>query len=147
MPVNRKSFFESSLCQARKRCQQCRLSPEYRAGIVKTFAEPTDPDFECPYGKTKNDFDMEAMPSLYKQAVNLARSGKNFAGAALKTGQVRVSQEERDARLAICTGDKDTPKCFRYVPSRERCTGCGCNMPFKTWLAGMKCPEGKWEDD
>ena len=123
------------------------MSPKYRKGVVEAFDVPTDPEFECLYGKHEADFDSTSMPPLWRQAINFAHSGKEFVLAASSSGKVLVKEAVREKRFKTCTGDKDTPKCFRYVPNRERCTGCGCNMPFKTWLAGMKCPEGKWEDD
>ena len=40
-------------------------------------------------------------------------------------------------RMAICQ------KCD-YYGKYSRCMKCGCILPVKTRIPGMKCPIGKW---
>lgn len=134
------SFFDSQLCKSRERCRQCRRSRDYRRGIVAAFEEPTDEEFECPFGKTTDDFPQGIEPGLFEMAKNFTKSVTDEVRARRKnkiTGKRRkVTQEERDKRMSICRGCE----FLRGL----RCAKCGCNMNIKTRLVSGNCPMGKW---
>ena len=51
---------------------------------------------------------------------------------------IKVDEEVRESRLAICT---DCPHLFKPTKS---CKKCGCFMTAKTWLKDAECPIKKW---
>ncbi len=107
--------------------------------------DPADPCVACPNGHwvayvksgCSGAVAVETpMPPLISKAKNivhaLARTGK-----ATVTGKtVRVSDEEKDRRLAICA------TCEFYTGTT--CRKCGCVMRFKARLATEHCPISKW---
>ena len=83
-----------------------------------------------------------------------ARFGEpTLAGKLLSFGRAmlslavngKASAEERERRLAICTGGTGpvAPVCDQY--EEGRCRACGCAISLKATLAETKCPLGKWE--
>jgi hypothetical protein len=55
-----------------------------------------------------------------------------------------VSDEALAARLVVCTGDENTPKCESYLKDSGRCATCGCYMRLKARIKAQQCPLGKW---
>ena len=74
----------------------------------------------------------ETMPSLAKQAGNLAKATLEHAMAGFK----KVDEELFKKRIATCEG------CEYY--RNQRCLRCGCRMNIKGQWAEQKCPENKW---
>lgn len=130
-------FFDSQLCKNEGRCRECRLSRSYRQGIIKTFDNPVDEDFECPKGKTADDYPQEIEASLFEMAKDVALAPVQEAGAVIR-GKPKVTEEEYNKRLEICKG------CQFFKASSFRCTKCGCKMRLKARLRSKKCPIGKW---
>jgi len=139
-----KTFFNSALCNSRKRCHQCRLSRAYRESIVKVFDDIDDVDFDCPHGRTAAEFGGKELPSLFVQAKNVASAAMDTAKAVVQGQQIKVSKEEQIRRIEVCAGTEGIPKCDFFRPDGKRCTKCGCRMEIKTWLAKTACPIGKW---
>lgn len=81
----------------------------------------------------------QALPSLVIRGWNFANALARWALA----GMPRRTQEQIDARLAIC----------QACPAlqNDHCTKCGCacvennRLINKLALATEKCPDGKWE--
>ena len=71
------------------------------------------------------------MPSLARQAWNLARSLADFVADGCKT----VTREQYQARLEVC----DSCEHRRS----NRCMKCGCRLSLKAQGRAFKCPEGK----
>lgn len=72
------------------------------------------------------------MPSLARQAWNLARSLADFVADGCKT----VSADQYRERLEICDA------CDHR--RNNRCTKCGCRLSLKAQGRAFKCPEGQW---
>ena len=83
-------------------------------------------------------FPKTALPSLARQAANFATSAAKHIAA----GAPRCTQEQVDARFAVCQG------CEHY--DGRACRLCGCpvvrEQAFVSKLswANEKCPAGKW---
>lgn len=103
---------------------------------MAAFDEPIDDEFECPFGKSSDDFPQGIEPSLFQMGLNLGKSMAKEAKARVTGKRKTVSQEERDRRMDVCKG------CEFLKGSR--CAKCGCNMNFKTRLVSGNCPIGKW---
>lgn len=79
-----------------------------------------------------------AGPSLLQKAKSFATSAAKHIAA----GAPRCTQEQIDARFAICQG------CEHF--DGKACTQCGCHVVrekkfvSKLSWAGEKCPVGKW---
>ncbi len=73
-------------------------------------------------------------PSLGNQVASAAGAAVRFIASGFKT----VSEEDANARLAICK------TCEHFDPEPERCRQCGCAMALKAYLKAEKCPVGKW---
>jgi len=77
-------------------------------------------------------------PSLLQKAANFATS----AAAHVAAGMPQASQEQIDARFAICQG------CEHF--DGKACVKCGCPVVrerqfiSKLAWANEKCPAGKW---
>lgn len=87
----------------------------------------------------------EKHPAFPKTAVSLAQKAANFAASAAKhiaAGAPRCTQEQIDARFAICQA------CEHF--DGKACKKCGCpirrEQAFVSKLAwaNEKCPVGKW---
>ena len=141
-----KDFFESPLCKSGKSCRKCRLSRSYRVGITRTFDDVEDPDFECPYGRTAAEFEVEEeMPPIYQRVRNLVTDIAKTGRAAARGERVMADDAESSRRLAICSGTETTPKCD-FFKNNQKCLKCGCNMNIKVRMKLTKCPIGKWGD-
>lgn len=87
----------------------------------------------------------ETHPAFPKTAVSLLQKTVNFAASAAKhvaAGMPKATQEQIDARFAICQG------CEHF--DGKACRQCGCpvvresRFVSKLAWAGEKCPVGKW---
>jgi hypothetical protein len=107
------------------------LSEEYRKDVVRRFDNPQDVDFECPIGKTKDDY-----PSLVDMAIGVGEASGRVVKAVARGENTTVSDEEKKRRLNICG------TCDFYKNSR--CQACGCFINFKARLATENCIKGKW---
>lgn len=83
------------------------------------------------------------LPPFREQVANFASTILDVAATAATTGKVMVSPEAAQARLAVCYGDADRPRCDRLTDD-HRCAECGCYMPAKARLAVAACPLDKW---
>lgn len=78
------------------------------------------------------------LPSTLKMAGNLLQSvGRNLQ-AAVTGNPLLLSEEDKEARLAICR------LCQHYRKVDDRCALCGCKTAVKAYLRIEKCPVGKW---
>jgi hypothetical protein len=134
----KKSFFDSSMCKSKKNCEKCRLSRDYREGILKVFDAP-EVDFDCPLGKVAEEYKNISIPSVFGMAKNLLDTAKEVAKYKKKTGRTLVSSEIQKERMDICNA------CNYYV--NNKCKKCGCQLKVKTQFAGAKCPLNKWIQD
>jgi len=84
-------------------------------------------------------------PRVPKPGVSLLQKAANFATSSVKhiaAGAPRCTQEQIDARFAICQG------CEHF--DGKACRQCGCPVVrerqfiSKLSWAGEKCPVGKW---
>lgn len=84
-------------------------------------------------------------PRVPKPGVSLVAKARNFATSAVKhlaAGAPRCTQEQIDARFAICQ------TCEHF--DGKACRQCGCPVVrerqfiSKLSWAGEKCPAGKW---
>lgn len=73
------------------------------------------------------------LPPLVDMARNLKDSMAEWRAAGFRF----VSDQEHETRLSVCKG-------CEYLTEHKQCLKCGCFMEFKSRLAGMKCPIGKW---
>jgi len=112
------------------------MTPEQHANPVVLFdtiqrAPPDEPGHWTPAP-------IVAPPGLLQKAANFATS----AAAHVAAGAPRCTQEQIDARFAICQA------CELF--DGKACTKCGCpivrEQAFVSKLswAGEKCPVGKW---
>jgi hypothetical protein len=131
------SFFDSPLCKNRNHCKECRCSDEYRSGIVQSFNEPSDVDFECPFGKKREDFPPEVEATLFEMVGSFGRALRDEAVAVIK-GEQKKGRAEENRRLAICNG------CNFFRAKRQRCAKCGCFVSLKARMRTGRCPIGKW---
>ena len=72
---------------------------------------------------------------------NVIISGTKIAGAAVRGKKVRVSDEVKKARMAICEA------CPHFHKKAKRCKKCGCFMggvAGKVSWSTEACPAGKW---
>lgn len=70
---------------------------------------------------------------------------KTFGSAIFKTGvnmlkgsNILVTQEEKERRLAICSG------CDYFNHRNFTCLRCGCRLKYKSVLRNSSCPIKKW---
>lgn len=54
---------------------------------------------------------------------------------------IRVSPDIQKQRFEICLS------CEHLYKTLNTCKQCGCFMPAKTWIPGVKCPLGKWHKE
>lgn len=73
-------------------------------------------------------------PSLFDQAMNLARAAGGVVSAVVHGEPIGVSQEEQHRRLAICH------ECEFWDPNQGRCSKCGCFGTWATWVESHHCP-------
>jgi hypothetical protein len=73
-------------------------------------------------------------PSIKEQVQNFGSAIATTVKQAVKGEAITVSEEEKNRRLAICK------TCEWFDLEVEGCKKCGCNMNWKTRLAGHHCP-------
>lgn len=130
-------FFESQLCgRDEETCRKCRLSQKYRKGIIASFDNPTNVDFECPKGKVSEDYPQEVEIDIFSMAKGFAKAVVNETKAVVRK-QPMVETSESTRRIDICK------KCSFFI-NGNKCSKCGCFMKLKTRLRTGKCPIGKW---
>lgn len=49
-----------------------------------------------------------------------------------------VKEEIAKKRMAICE------QCENFIKEGARCSVCSCFMEYKTRMATVECPQGKW---
>jgi hypothetical protein len=76
------------------------------------------------------------MPSIGRQAYNVAGAIGRVAAAALAGKQVNCTPEQKAEREAICQG------CDKLV--NGKCLLCGCPYLRKLARATENCPIGRW---
>lgn len=87
------------------------------------------------YGLTllsRDPADKPKLPSKIKMAANLAKS----LAAHVADGAGKASQEQFEARLAVCS------LCDQRRD--DRCVVCGCFIDKKAAMRSSVCPLGKW---
>jgi hypothetical protein len=80
-----------------------------------------------------------ALPGKITMAKNAVIAGKEAVASGFKA----VSEEEQEARKAICR-----EPCEFFItnddPNKERCSRCGCFTTYKAKLEAWHCPVDKW---
>ena len=136
--MSKQSFFESKICQSRKRCWQCRVNVSYREGIASTYDVPKV-NFDCPFGITEDSIpEKEHTTPVSMMAKNIAEvaveSAKN-----LETGHPVPSTKEEAAKyISICE------ECKYFLKESRRCSICKCFMDAKVKIGAGNCPAKKW---
>lgn len=77
-------------------------------------------------------------PGLLQKATNLTETLVDVAASVMAGNKVMIQKSHIEHRMDICKS------CQFYLPAREVCGVCGCNMTFKTRLLAGKCVKGKW---
>lgn len=67
---------------------------------------------------------------------SLAKNLAKDVGGWVSAGAKFVSAERAEERMNICAG------CEEYRDGR--CAACGCFMPIKVKMEGVRCPKNKW---
>ena len=80
---------------------------------------------------------MNKLPSKIEQAYNLLQQSIASAKGAVSNGKLIADLDKQNKRWLIC-------KSCEYIFNKNRCTQCGCIMPFKVRLEDAKCPISKW---
>lgn len=75
-------------------------------------------------------------PGATKQLANVSLSLFNVVTQAIKTGEIRASNQVVEDRINICG------EC-EYLKT-NRCSECGCFIALKAGLKSESCPKGKW---
>ena len=78
------------------------------------------------------------MPSLARRALNLAAALSAFVADGCRTVDAATYQ----ARLEVCGGTADTPRCDQQ--DGNWCAKCGCHLAEKARMRSQDCPAGKW---
>lgn len=79
-----------------------------------------------------------------QMAAGIIQLAKDTAKSAISGEVIGVNDEEKAARLKICTGDETSPACEFYVVNQKRCGKCGCFMELKARIKSQSCPLGRW---
>lgn len=77
-------------------------------------------------------------PGLLQKATNLTETLVDVATSVMAGNKTIAQKSHIEQRMDICKA------CQFYLPAREVCGVCGCNMAFKTRLLAGKCIKGKW---
>lgn len=77
----------------------------------------------------------QKLPSITEQVVHFASDMTKWAAS----GFAITDQSEKDRRLSICQG------CEKYTGTR--CSECGCQCSWASWLETKDCPLGKWKKE
>lgn len=75
------------------------------------------------------------LPSITEQVVHFASDMTKWAAS----GFAITDPSEKDRRLSICQG------CEKYTGTR--CSECGCQCSWASWLETKDCPLGKWKKE
>jgi len=138
-------FFNSSICNSRESCKNCRLSEAFRIRIDKQFN--TGVNFECPYGITKEHFNEENDEEA-KSITNAIRLAAESAVSIVKTavteGKLLAKPETVAYRKSICEGTDTKPACKFFDKSGNKCSICRCPLGRKLHVAGVRCPKDYW---
>lgn len=102
--------------------------PMYEPAYIPLLLSYQSPHQEVPLPAAR------PYPGLANQAWNLTRAVGRAGVAFLRTGHLRATDEQREARLAICR------QCDRYDAEQVRCRECGCYLPEKTSWISESCP-------
>lgn len=80
------------------------------------------------------------MPSVSRQAWNLAKAAGTVMYSFLAGARIRVPNEVYEERIAICR------TCPKFDVAHQKCTLCGCHARVKLWVAQFFCPHNppKW---
>lgn len=105
------------------------IDPRF-AGYCRLALEGNDTDRRHIVDRAKIGI-KPAMPSLARQAVNLATATAQHIAAGARP----ASETERERRLAICRANT----CGQYLPG-DKCAKCGCRMEIKAAWAEQSCP-------
>lgn len=76
--------------------------------------------------------------------ISALRMARNFTGAIVdyaKDGFRNVTAVQHASRMVICNGCEFWDK--QAFMGLGKCKKCGCSGA-KLWIAGSKCPIGKW---
>jgi len=130
-------WYSSKDCESRVHCKNCRLSKDFRDWIFKNYSGLENPEFECPFGITKESINQQ-FPSLTEEVKNAAMALMRVSKAIVEGEKVRTTEEEVRKRLKIC----ESNKCGQFFKSR--CLKCGCYTKLKIKLYTESCPLGYW---
>jgi hypothetical protein len=116
-------------------CDHCQVPeglPCYNEpGMCRRAAQPGEDAFRAMLVRhARAKVGLPAMPSLARQAMNLAGSVVRHVAA----GMPRATEAQRDARLKICRSNE----CGQFVGGR--CALCGCYLSVRVGLANEACP-------
>ena len=104
----------------------CKRHNRYKTRVAHKLCKESQDAFltyEAQAGKIKE-------ANLIEKAVNFVESVVEY----VSIGQPKVSNEEYDKRLQICS------ECPLFTKKRS-CTICGCNMDLKAKWKTSKCPD------
>lgn len=99
-------------------CTRCGVSIKYMPGNVLR---------NCDAGPKPE------LPPITEQVMHLASDLTKWAVSGFQTND----QTEMERRLEICRS------CDKFTGSR--CSECGCQCNWSSWLKTKECPLGKWE--
>ena len=143
------SFFDSTVCTNGHHCIICREKKDgggFRRGQVKFFGEPTDEDFECPYGGEWGKPELADPPFKDKGYVRpnpptLREMAENFTKAAAIIARSRAKCEVFVERLEGCRSCPEGlwDENARFGAGKCNHPKCGCTMA-KMLYAVMRCP-------
>jgi heterodisulfide reductase subunit A-like polyferredoxin len=83
---------------------------------------------------------MDKKPGFMDLLKNSATAAARAAGAISEGKELKVSDEEKEKRLAICNSCPHKEELI----GQPRCGACGCFLKLKASLATEKCPKDKW---
>lgn len=89
--------------------------------------------------RLQRDVRVRQMPSLMKQAANLAKAAGGVVSDLAHGKQPLAAEDVHAARLAVCLAP-----CADLDEASGRCAACGCFVKAKTRLASQSCPKGYW---
>lgn len=89
--------------------------------------------------------EQQPKPSLLAKAKHVAQASARIAKAAAQGERIRVSDDERARRLAICRACDLWNEGGNVGLGECKHPGCGCTR-FKHGLATETCPAGKWQN-
>jgi hypothetical protein len=109
----------------------------------KAASQPIDPLTALRKREERKYATMAEPPTMLQKATNMTKAIGRLAGAVAKGNPLRVTDEERDRRLAICRGCEYWNEGGNIGLGECRHSKCGCTR-FKHGLTTERCPIGKW---